>query len=81
MSGDMHGRGGRTNLGHVEVPCGKGLVAENRPVLVFLAALQHHLEPVAVALQKVWVLHANTAQSSSFNSHNRLHPMAAETWE
>lgn len=46
----------RSYLGHVDGACGQGLVAQDGPVLVPLAPLQHDLQLVAFSFQEVRVL-------------------------
>ena len=43
-------------LSHVDLSDGECLVAQNCPVLVLLASLQHHLQSVAVPFQEVGIL-------------------------
>lgn len=43
-------------LSHVNDAHGKGLVAQDRAVLVPLPPLQHDLQFIAISLEKVWVL-------------------------
>ncbi len=45
-----------THHSHVDCPLGKGLVAQDRSIFVFLPPLEHHEEPVLLPLEEVGVL-------------------------
>ncbi len=61
-----------THLGHVDGADGQRLEAEDRPVLVLLPALQHHVQLIALALQKVRVLKEGTIRACAVERDMRI---------